>query len=68
MIKAMEMVNLCNSIGLSQAMMRVCDGTYAIPTLNYLTQEFPQWWKQKLDDRGLGNWETTWDCDNFLLR
>jgi len=56
MIKAMDIVNLCSSAGLGQAMMRVCDGTYGVATLDYLIKDFPQWWKQKLDDRGLGNW------------
>jgi hypothetical protein len=65
MITPTELLSLYHDKGILRAANHVADGSYAVPSLNYLTDDFPEWWLGKLKERGLGKWETTWDCDNF---
>jgi len=41
------------------------DASYAIPSSGYLRDTFPVWWREELKARGLGTWDTVWDCDDF---
>jgi len=66
MIGAGEMLSLYYPIGVTgDVSSHVSDGTYACPTERYLCEEFANFYADKLESMGLGNWETTWDCDNF---
>lgn len=64
MIKPHEILDFYNAIG-TRPTVHFADADYAIPSLKYLTEDFPSWWKNKLLERGLGTWEPTWDCDDF---
>jgi len=65
MISAGELLGMCHEKGIVRATYNVADGEYAIPSLSYLQSDFPTWWADKLKERGLGTWETTFDCDDF---
>lgn len=64
MIQPGQMINLYNSMGI-RASTHFADATYAVPSIDYLTDQFTFWWRKKLEERGLGKWETVWDCDDF---
>ena len=65
MISGGEILDLHRGIGIVNASVHIADGSYGVPSLDYITNTFTEWWRDKLKERGLGNWETTWDCDNF---
>ena len=56
---------LHSGVDVGKASVQISDGTYGIPTQEYVLNTFPEFYKNKLAEMGLGNWETSWDCDEF---
>jgi len=52
----------------SKAALHISDATHGVPTKKYLTETFADFYRAKLEEMGLGTWDTQWDCDDFAYQ
>ena len=65
MIRAGEAITKVMELGCSKASFQISDGTFGVPTKEYLTGEFADFYKRKMENMGLAVWDQQSDCDNF---
>ena len=68
MLEVQELLDMLAAQDIFPKDLTISDANAGVPNAKWIEDEFNGFYKDKLEEMGLGTWDARWDCDDFAYQ